>query len=791
MKKIFSFFAAILFAGSLMAESLLSIDFTQGQGEWTINNVELGGIEFVWSQSTQYGMKATGFVSGNHATEAWLISPAIDLSGAEVATLAFSHARRYGELSQLSVLAKAGEGEWTALEVSAWPDGSNWNFVDATADLSAFVDMSDVQVAFKYTSTAESGATWEIKTVTISNEGAVPPTPVEEADVIFTSADFNGQGTSGTGGVVTATKNGVTFTCDKGFGDQYGVRCYKTSNVSIVSESEQIGKIAFEFATVSGKTYSGGLAPEIAVNGMEWTNTMADQARMNKVSIYFGESGEIIPTPTPSADTITVAEALEIGSALESGKATEKEYVIKGYSTVIESAYDPSYKNETFWIADEKESTAASNEDGAFKVFRGKPNTEKSVGIGALVYVTSKIQKYGDKNEIESWSNSPVNVVEQGEIIVIIPDTITVAEALEIGQGLQTSTKDNKYPSEKTYAIKGYVSSIVNFFDPTYKNETFWITDEKGSRTSDKAQAFEVYRGKPTPAEEVGLDAYVLVTCKILNFNGTIENFDSNTPVQVLEKGGEVKVDTINVAQAMEIGNALEDNAYTENPYVIIGYVVKAYEPDEGYSNQNWYMADELNVKGDFYAYRCTPDSKVNTGDYVQLFGKIQKYVGKSGTPTIEVTNGQAKHLEAPKIDTINVAQALEIGAALENGGQSEKNYFVLGYVAEITEEYDGEELESFTLSDDETEVEAEFEARDARVGETAAAVHDKVLLFGKILKDEDGKIHMNMAAARVNPGQGIMNIVVTEKARKIVVDGVIYIVRDNKIFTLQGTQVR
>lgn len=38
---------------------------------------------------------------------------------------------------------------------------------------------------------------------------------------------------------------------------------------------------------------------------------------------------------------------------------------------------------------------------------------------------------------------------------------------------------------------------------------------------------------------------------------------------------------------------------------------------------------------------------------------------------------------------------------------------------------------------------------------------------------------------------QGIENVVLTEKAQKVVVDGVIYIVRDNKMFNLQGAQVR
>jgi hypothetical protein len=455
--------------------------------------------------------------------------------------------------------------------------------------------------------------------------------------------------------------------------------------------------------------------------------------------------------------------------------------VIKGYSCDIVTPFDAQYKNETFWIADEK-GTRTNDKTKAFEIYRGKPNTEKEIGLDAFIQIRCKIKNYNGTIENDGV-NIVFEVLEEGVIEEV--DTITVAQALEIGGGLAAGGV-----SEKSYAIKGYVSNIQDYFSEQYKNETFWITDTKGSRTKDKAQAFEVYRGKPNTGKEIGLDALILITCKIKNYNGTIENDGVNLPFEVLEQGGEVKVDTVTVAQALEIGNALEDNAYTDDPYVVIGYVVKAYDPDEGKTQQNFYMADELNVKGDFYAYRAEPDTKIVAGDYVELFGKIQKYVGSKGT-TIELSYGTAKHLEAPKIDTVNIAQALEIGAALENGGQTGKNYFVLGYVAEITEEYDGEELESFTLSDDETAVEAEFEARDARVGETPAEVHDKVLLFGKIMKDANGKIHMNMAAARINPGQGIKNIVVTEKARKIVVDGVIYIVRDNKIFTLQGTQVR
>ena len=38
---------------------------------------------------------------------------------------------------------------------------------------------------------------------------------------------------------------------------------------------------------------------------------------------------------------------------------------------------------------------------------------------------------------------------------------------------------------------------------------------------------------------------------------------------------------------------------------------------------------------------------------------------------------------------------------------------------------------------------------------------------------------------------EGIENITLTEKAQKVVVDGAVYIIRDNKLYNLQGTQVR
>ena len=219
------------------------------------------------------------------------------------------------------------------------------------------------------------------------------PIYAQDPDVVFTSTEFNGQGTSGTGSEVTATKDGVTFTCDKGYGDQYGVRCYKNSVVTISSADQQIGKIVFEFATVSGKYYNGDLPDSIIVNGNEWTNTMTNQARMNKISIYFGEYTPVDP-PVVTIDTVNVAEAVAIGMALEDNAKTTVDYVVKGY---VVQAYAPNegFTDQTWFMAD------AAGAFGEFEAYRCTP--DYLVETGHYVYVKGKIQKYvkNDKTQIE------------------------------------------------------------------------------------------------------------------------------------------------------------------------------------------------------------------------------------------------------------------------------------------------------------------------------------------------------------------------------------------------------
>ncbi len=76
--------------------------------------------------------------------------------------------------------------------------------------------------------------------------------------------------------------------------------------------------------------------------------------------------------------------------------------------------------------------------------------------------------------------------------------------------------------------------------------------------------------------------------------------------------------------------------------------------------------------------------------------------------------------------------------------------------------------------------------------------IQNNELVFGQLWEGEEGArtLYIDLSDAeayrwQAREEQGIENIVLTEKAHKVVVDGVIYIVRDNKLFNLQGAQVR
>lgn len=265
--------------------------------------------------------------------------------------------------------------------------------------------------------------------------------PVEEADVVFDKDDFAGQGQAATqttpGGAVSATKSGVTFTCDNAYGDgQYGVRCYQGGNITISSAEQQIGKIVFEFATVGGKYYNGGLDEEIVVNGMEWSaEGLASQARMNKIKIYFGEYEQ------EQVDTLTVAQALEIAQALEVG-ATQKA-VVKAYVAKVKTAYSEQYGNITVYLTDDAESTY-----GDLQAYRAKCSAEDGAALAEhdLVLVEGNLthtqNEAGDKDYYEFAAGAKLTLLEKTQGI----ENVVLTEKAQkvVVDGVIYIIRDNK-----------------------------------------------------------------------------------------------------------------------------------------------------------------------------------------------------------------------------------------------------------------------------------------------------------------------------------------------------------
>jgi len=160
---------------------LLNESFSSGIGSWTSFSV-LGAQ--TWAYSATFGnpggmMKMSGFATVNNANEDWLISPVQNLSSLTSASLSFDNAYKFtGDPIEVLVSKNySGTGSptvagvtWTTL-TGATLSAGNYVYANSSAlNLSAFVGAgnSAVYVAFKYTSTATAGSTWEIDNVKIT-----------------------------------------------------------------------------------------------------------------------------------------------------------------------------------------------------------------------------------------------------------------------------------------------------------------------------------------------------------------------------------------------------------------------------------------------------------------------------------------------------------------------------------------------------------------------------------------------------------------------------------------------
>ncbi len=155
---------------------------TDGKGNWTFEDVTLPeGLTYIWQQTSNYGMKATAFANQTkHVSESYLVSPAIILK--ENSVLTFDHVQRYGAedpSTQLTlwICGKENESWEYQLPIPTYSTGEDWNFVSSgDIDLSAYAGKT-IHLRFRYTSSEDFAATWEIKNVKVTNAKAAEAAP--------------------------------------------------------------------------------------------------------------------------------------------------------------------------------------------------------------------------------------------------------------------------------------------------------------------------------------------------------------------------------------------------------------------------------------------------------------------------------------------------------------------------------------------------------------------------------------------------------------------------------------
>ena len=506
---------------------------------------------------------------------------------------------------------------------------------------------------------------------------------------------------------------------------------------------------------------------------------------------------------TMSAANLTVAEALAMGNALADNAETDT-VVVEGFAVNV-TPYDIAFGNQQFYLADDAASTTSD-----LMVFRAKPTKNGAaypVLAGDKVQLKGTIKKYvkeGAEPIIEVMYPSVVFVSEvAGDRTLATTTEITVAKSLEIGAALAVGAM-----TDDTYDIVGYVTQIDdNSFNTQHKNMVFWIADENNGAATNAAGAFQVYRGKPTQELKVG--DKVSVKTKIQNYKGTIESV-SSAPVTLLQAGaGEGSGET-----------STADVVFDKNDFASQG-VSGTGGPVSAEKNGVTFTCDKGYGDGQ-YGVRCYKGSTVTITSATEQIAKIEfdlatvsgtSYDG--GLDPVTVVNAkewtvtlpsQARMnkisiyfgtAEAVGYDTVTVAEALVIGEALADNGYSDKKYAVVGYVAKakaFAEKYP--DAQTFYMSDDATATYGDFTAYNCNVAAPGVVPGNYVAVVGKIQKyvSEYGTtIEITGGAVEIlsAPAEGIEEVVLTENVQKVMVDGVLYIVRDNKMYNVQGVQVR
>lgn len=329
---------------------------------------------------------------------------------------------------------------------------------------------------------------------------------------------------------------------------------------------------------------------------------------------------------------------------------------------------------------------------------------------------------------------------EGGDVVVIEPsgsgteaDPYNVAAAIEIAKAMSADD------AAKQVVACGYITSIDDIdTEGTYGNATYYISDDKDG----KANKLEIYRGYGLNGQKFNAAGatiikegdFVVVSGGLVNFKGSTLEFTQGSKILSINgQGGGgtpstetigTKDDPITVAKALELTNALADNAESGEAFVK-GKISKVQSYNSTYKSITYYISDDGTENNELQVYSgkglngadFASETDLAAGDVVIVKGKLKKYVNsKTGAITLEINQsseivsivkgsgggGGGTEASLGTADKpLTVAKALEVVNALADNGETETEAFVKGKISKVQSYNDKYKSITYYISDD------------------------------------------------------------------------------------------
>ena len=485
-----------------------------------------------------------------------------------------------------------------------------------------------------------------------------------------------------------------------------------TGTLTIATKGANFKSIVFTLATQAskakwndGNTASVGKINADAATTVIWSGdakevefTIAGNTQISKITISTEET-TIDPTPEPQpqpeVETVgkgtlespyTAADAVKVATALGDGNTSTADYYVKAKISSVTYAFDVQHGTATFNISDNGE---AANEFLCYGVYYLENKSwlegNTQIKVGDEVIICGKLTNYKGTPETASkkayiYSLNGVTKNEGGEEPTPepTPSDVVKATCAEILAGTDGTV----------YEVKGVCTEIKN---TSYGN--WMLTDKTG----------EVYiygtldaEGKTKNFESLNIEVGDTVTVQgpRKTYNETIELVNV-TVVNIAKKDGgeepQPAIETITVAQAMQIGAALEAGKSTDAEYIVNGFVVAepAWNPwtDKNTGEiKNYNLQFQMNdtqgsTENALLVYNAwnldntyfpTIDDDLAVGTEVSLQGKIQNYV-KNEVSTIELVKAHFLKIGSKTgVEAVKAGKRFE-GAVYNMNGQRVK----------------------------------------------------------------------------------------------------------------------